>query len=173
MVYRRKSALSHIRRSRTYPLRGKISTRGSSRDQNRHSNDGVGLSSNIKYPSVDGLIALNKQLLAEIKTKKADTFQLLSRQRLQAVMKKVENEGVDIYDKAAILLMELVQQHPFASGNRRTALTATLTFLQINGQDIEAEYDPQVLQGIRERFYTTDEIKAWLRGHEIRKFKRT
>ena len=66
----------------------------------------------------------------------------------------------------------LVQGHPFASGNRRTAFVATRLFLEQNGEKTKAEHDPKILQGIREGFYTTLEVKSWLKGDEVKRFAR-
>lgn len=38
-----------------------------------------------------------------------------------------------IYDKAAILAINLAKKHPFYNGNKRTALLAMVTSLEING----------------------------------------
>ncbi len=38
-----------------------------------------------------------------------------------------------IYDKASILAINLAKKHPFYNGNKRTALLAMVTFLEING----------------------------------------
>ncbi len=39
-----------------------------------------------------------------------------------------------IYEKAAILLIQLIKKHPFHNANKRTAFLATFVFLKINGQ---------------------------------------
>ena len=38
-----------------------------------------------------------------------------------------------IYDKAAILAINLAKRHPFQNGNKRTALVSMITFLMMNG----------------------------------------
>jgi death on curing protein len=43
----------------------------------------------------------------------------------------------DLFEMAAALHISLVSNHPFIDGNKRTALLATLTFLDINGFVIE------------------------------------
>jgi prophage maintenance system killer protein len=78
----------------------------------------------------------------------------------------------DIYEKAAVLLTELLRGHAFASGVRRTAYAATISFLRVNGETPKVVHDPKVMIGIRERFYTKEEIKSWLKGNEVRKFTR-
>src|SRR5262249_6669623 len=44
----------------------------------------------------------------------------------------------DIFIMAAALLISLVKNHPFVDGNKRTALLAALTFLDLNGHPIES-----------------------------------
>jgi death on curing protein len=43
-----------------------------------------------------------------------------------------------IFHKAAALAESLVKNHPFIDGNKRTAITATALFLQINGYTLKA-----------------------------------
>ncbi|MEK6867859.1 MAG: hypothetical protein AABX98_03495, partial [Nanoarchaeota archaeon] len=69
----------------------------------------------------------------------------------------------------------LVQKHPFASGNRRTALIVTKYFLLENNQKFFVEDQPKqarVMQGIRENYYSHEEVKEWLKNGKIREFKR-
>ncbi len=127
---------------------------------------------NVNYPSIVELIETNRRVLKQIRARKADQPQLLSKQALQAALEKTKGEKGDIYDKAAVLLIELVRGHPFASGTRRTAYTATMSFLRMNGENPTMFHDPKVLTGVRERFYTLEEVKNWLKGNAIRQFKR-
>ncbi len=126
----------------------------------------------VRYPTVEELIELNKRVLEEIRVKKADRHRVLSRSGLDSLLGKVKEHEGDLYDKAAFLLTGLVRIHYFASGNRRTAYLATVSFLATNRKTATVVHDPRVLTGIREGFYTRDEIKDWLRGHEIKEFKR-
>lgn len=45
-----------------------------------------------------------------------------------------EEVYTSIYEKAAILLIQLIKKHPFHNANKRTAFLATFVFLKINGQ---------------------------------------
>ncbi len=128
--------------------------------------------SDVNYPSIDELIELNRRVLGEIRVKKADRHRVLSRRGLEGLMGLVEEQAGDVYEKATTLLIGLVRTHPFASGNRRTAYLATMSFLEMNGETTTVVHDPRLLQGIHEEFYTRDEIKAWLKGHEIKGFER-
>jgi death-on-curing protein len=46
----------------------------------------------------------------------------------------------DLFEMAAALLLSLVRNHPFVDGNKRTALLAALTFLDLNGHSIDRPY---------------------------------
>ena len=127
------------------------------------------------YPSVEKIIELNLLALTVIKVKKADTPKVLSRSKIAQVIKECEEKEGDLFDKAAELLKGITQKHPFASGNRRTAFIATKHFLETNGQSIGISDEPQsarVMLGIREKYYTDEEIKEWIKNGKIREFKR-
>ncbi len=128
--------------------------------------------SDVIYPTIDELVELNRRVLGEIRVKKADRHQVLSRSGLEHLMRLVEEQAGGVYEKSVTLLTVLVRTHPFASGNRRTAYLATMSFLRMNGRTATVQHDPRILQGIREEFYTRDEIKAWLKGYEIKEFRR-
>lgn len=42
---------------------------------------------------------------------------------------------------AASYIICLTIQHPFVDGNKRTALASALTFLYLNGYEVEESYD--------------------------------
>ncbi len=127
----------------------------------------------VKYPTINELIEINKLVLKLIKAKKADQHKVLSRNELEGVLRSMKEQEGDIYEKAVTLLTGLLlRSHPFASGNRRTAYLAARGFLEINGEEIGVEHDPDVLQGIREDFYARKEIISWLKGNGIRRFRR-
>jgi death-on-curing family protein len=86
-----------------------------------------------------------------------------------------ENKEGDLYDKAIVLLKGLVQKHPFASGNRRTAFIAAKDFVMSNKGKFGIQDDPKnakVMQGAREKYYSDEELKEWIRNGKIREFKR-
>lgn len=128
----------------------------------------------ISYPSVEDIVLANVKVLREIKVKKADKHEVLSREKIRKLLGRVEEVKGDVYDKATILLRELVQAHPFASGNRRTAFLVTQNFLIYNEKELRMNNDQNayILQGIREGYYSDEEIKNWLIKGEIREFKR-
>jgi prophage maintenance system killer protein len=110
-----------------------------------------------------------------IKVKKADKAEILNRYAIEKAIDDCKSLDADIYGKAVLLLKGLIQKHPFASGNRRTAFIATKDFLLSNNQKFEIQDNPgqaRVMQGIRENYYTDEEVKEWIKNGKIRKFER-
>ena len=129
----------------------------------------------IKYPTPERIIEYNILALELIKVKKADQPKVLSLPRIKEILEACENNPGDIYDKAVILLKGLVQKHPFASGNRRTAFIAVKDFMGRNKSRLLIEDEPhcaRVMLGVREGYYTDQEIKGWIKHGKIREFKR-
>ncbi len=74
----------------------------------------------------------------------------------------------DIFDKAAQLCYSLVENHPFADGNKRTGVHLTLLFLKLNGEKIEYTQSELIDfgLGIASGKMTKDSIKEWLLNHK-------
>lgn len=129
----------------------------------------------LKYPTADRIIEYNVLALTIIKVKKADRPMVLSSGRLDCIIKECKNLEGDLYDKAVSLFKGIIQLHPFASGNRRTAFIVTKEFLKENGGKFNIEDDPKqakVMLGVREKYYTDEEIKEWIKHGKIKPFKR-
>ncbi len=54
----------------------------------------------------------------------------------------------DMPSKAAAYLYHVSQAHAFIDGNKRTAMAAALTFLKLNGHDIDADDDVLIEIGL-------------------------
>lgn len=129
----------------------------------------------IEYPTAEQIIEYNILALTLIRIKKADTPIVLSKSKLLDIIEDCEELSGDIYDKAICLMKGIIQKHPFGSGNRRTAFIVVKDFLLSNNTSFKVKDDPiyaKVMQGIRENFYSNDEIKEWLKHGEIKDFKR-
>lgn len=72
-----------------------------------------------------------------------------------------------IIDKAAALIRGIVADHPFVDGNKRTAMLAGLTLLEING--IQFVANPGEIEDFAVRIATDNldvpAIVLWLREH--------
>lgn len=130
----------------------------------------------VRYLDWTDIDEYNKFAITLFEVKKADQYKLMSLAKLQKIVKKHGDvSSDDIYESAMLLVKWLCRYHPFSSGNRRTALLAAIFFLLLNGEYAGFENDESnsdVLTGIREGYYTDDEIKVWVRTGEIRKFER-
>jgi len=126
----------------------------------------------FRYLDSEELIKVNELVLRDIRVRKADRPQVLSRAELDRILTEVRETEGDAYDKETALVVGLVRGHPFASGNKRTAFVATRLFLELNGERAKVEHDPRILLGVREGFYTTLEVKSWLKGNAVKRFAR-
>jgi prophage maintenance system killer protein len=129
----------------------------------------------IMYPTIEKIIEFNLLALNLIKARKADQPKVLSRKKIADSLEWCQNLEGGIYDKAVCLLKNLIQGHPFASGNRRTAFIVVKEFLIMNNKPFKVIDDPnhaKVMQGIRENFYTDKEIKEWFSHGKIKEFRR-
>ena len=128
------------------------------------------------YPSVEKVEEYNLLALALIKVKKADSHKVLSRHKIRSAIGESKAAEGDVYTKAAVLIRALVRAHAFASGNRRTAFITAKSFVLSNEGRFRIADDPhyaKVMRGIREDYYTLDEIKEWIQHGKIREFKRS
>jgi|SRR3989338_7420847 len=132
------------------------------------------MSDNI-YPSPEKIIEYNFLALEFIRVKKADSPKVLSKAKIREIIEECENKEGDVYAKAVVLLKGLVQKHPFASGNRRTAFIATKDFVLRNKAKFGIKDNPhyaKAMQGVRENYYSDEEIKEWIKHGKIREFTR-
>lgn len=129
----------------------------------------------ITYLTAQEIIEFNILSLSLIKTKKADKSEVLSYLKIQEIISECEKAEGDIYDKAVNLLKNAIKKHAFASGNRRTAFIITKHFLLLNKAEFNIKDEPEyakIMTGIRENYYSDDEIKNWIKDGQIREFKR-
>lgn len=129
----------------------------------------------INYPTAEKIVELNILAITLIKVKKSDAAKVLSVSKIKEVLEDCETNNGDIYDKAIILLKGIIQKHPFASGNRRTALITMIYFMIRNHTKIGFKDDlsyVKIMRGIREHYYSDQELKEWIKYGKIRDFKR-
>jgi death-on-curing protein len=70
-----------------------------------------------------------------------------------------------IFQLACTLCIGLAKNHPFADGNKRTALLVTRVFLYLNGYAFEPREDEEVLTwvAIADDSMSENELVAWLK----------
>ncbi len=74
-----------------------------------------------------------------------------------------------VSEKAAALIRGIVQDHPFVDGNKRTAILAGLTLLEVNGQRFAAEVGEleDFAVCIATDQLNVDDITKWLELHSL------
>jgi death-on-curing family protein len=130
---------------------------------------------NIVYPTAEKIVEYNALALNLLKVKKADKPEVLSGRKIIEIVDSCRETKGDLYDKAVTLLKGLIQNHPFASGNRRTAFVVAKDFVLSNKGKFKIKDDPRyakVMQGIREGYYNDEELKEWIKNGKIREFRR-
>lgn len=68
-----------------------------------------------------------------------------------------------IFEKAAVLARNIIMNHPFVDGNKRTGMTAASVFLENNGYEIivkEGEIEAFALSVVKDRLLI-EEIAKW------------
>lgn len=70
-----------------------------------------------------------------------------------------------VFHKAAVYIRNVIGSHPFIDGNKRTAMSATAVFLELNGYAIqvkEGAIEEFAIRVIREKL-TIEDIAGWLK----------
>ena len=123
----------------------------------------------MKYINLQQLLALH--VLAIDQFGGADGLRDLGRLEAALAAQRQEVFGQElypsVYEKAAALCRGIIGDHPFADGNKRTAMLAAITFLKINGQDFlaqQGELEDFAVQVAVEHLDVAA-IAAWLQTH--------
>lgn len=74
-----------------------------------------------------------------------------------------------LFEKAAVLMRSIVQNHPFVDGNKRTGISAAAMTLQINGFSLNAsqqEFEDFAVM-VATDHPSVEEIAIWLRTKSV------
>ena len=129
----------------------------------------------IVYLTVDEIQYYNTIAIEMFRKSKSDQAKTISVSYIQKAIDKTKMNPGDIYDKAARLLIELTRIHAFESGNKRTAFLSTKKFVLKNEGKFnipDTINNVKVMIGIRENYYSQNEIKEWIMNGKIKKFER-
>jgi death-on-curing protein len=80
-------------------------------------------------------------------------------------------DGAELYptlvEKASALGFSLIENHPFLDGNKRAGHAALETLLVLNGYQISASVDEQIviILGVASGSVGREAFTTWLRGH--------
>lgn len=73
----------------------------------------------------------------------------------------------EIFEKAAALMESLLKNHPFIDGNKRTALTSTGIFLQLNGYRLKNYHEDEIAFALEvaNKMLGIEKVTLWLKEH--------
>jgi len=129
----------------------------------------------IVYPTVDETQYYNTIAIEMFRRSKHDQAKTINISYIEKSIDKSKKNPGDIYDKTARLLIELTRIHAFESGNKRTAFLSTKKFVLRNGGKFnipDTTNNVKIMIGIRENYYTQNEIKERIINGKIKKFTR-
>jgi len=119
-----------------------------------------------KYISLEEILRLHFQVIEDF----GGRHGVRDEGRLKSVVqtpKQVafgEEQYPSVYDNAAVYLRNIIGDHPFSDGNKRTAVTVCGIFLARNG--VALRVDPKDLENFTVKVVThhlkIDEIANWL-----------
>jgi death-on-curing protein len=74
-----------------------------------------------------------------------------------------------VFEMAAAYLFHIARNHPFADGNKRTALMCALAFLGLNGRRLEAEPEAlyEIVDGVAAGSVDKAELAVFLRQNSV------
>lgn len=123
----------------------------------------------MHYLSLEEILRLHFQVIEDF----GGSHGMRDEHRLQSVIEAPRQEvfGQEqyrgVFEKAAVYLRNIIGDHPFADGNKRTAVTACGIFLARNKHALGAT--PKELEDFAVRVATEHlsvaEIAAWLKNH--------
>ena len=126
------------------------------------------MAASMWYPDPETIIFVNR-VVTLMSNRKADQYKLLKPQDfLQSVIEQARAARGDLYTKAAVLLRNLVVNHGFASGNKRTAFIVTAQFIVQNGGRLAVSDFAQAERVLRNvRRFSVQQLASWLQGGEL------
>lgn len=126
-----------------------------------------------RYLSLQELLDIHAEILRNTGGEKGTLFH--GNLELCVATPKRKEYGFEPYsnilEKAASLLYEINKLHPFVDGNKRTAYSATSTFLNLNGYEVEAQVNEAVDLSltIAKCRFTIAEVINWVQNHAKKK----
>ncbi|MGL9750040.1 type II toxin-antitoxin system death-on-curing family toxin [Enterococcus sp. DIV0170] len=125
----------------------------------------------MNYLTVRDIVKINAKLIT--KTSKGEMIGVGDAPALDRTVEQPkqivfgEELYPSIYDKAAILSINLAKRHPFQNANKRTALVAMMTFFMMNGYKttFSREEAVSLLLTITTSSVEFDQLKANVAGH--------
>ena len=122
----------------------------------------------LKYISLEEILRLHFQIIEDF----GGSHGVRDERRLESVVAAPKLIVFDqerypsLYDKAAVYLRNIIGDHPFSDGNKRTAVTVCGIFLARNGRSLIAKPDDLEVFTIKVAtdHLKIEEIATWLQS---------
>ncbi len=128
----------------------------------------------IHYSSYEAVIEAHKRVVKA----SGGTAGVLNISNLQYILDTVKDIGKGseldkLISKAAYILHNIVTLHPFIDGNKRTAFETAEAFLQLNGEEFDAEEDESfnMLISVARGELSVRDVEGWIRKHLKRRLE--
>ncbi len=112
------------------------------------------------YFTEQQIVAINTMLIRRYSPK--EPIELFNQNSLKMAIEQPKQADFGkeiyptIYDKAAILLINIVKKHPFANANKRTGFMSAHVFLKINGYELNANQESSEQLTVKVATFTGD-----------------
>ncbi|EMI7476956.1 TPA: type II toxin-antitoxin system death-on-curing family toxin [Morganella morganii] len=136
----------------------------------------------VNYLSVEDIAFINRFLI-EKQTPNEPVEIInpngLSSSQARPSLTKYYEQTDDMFKLSSVLIESLIQNHPFANANKRTAMMCGYVFLLMNGYELTAPGDDIVTMasGIACKEYSAEDVENWLcywsRPYDARELCRT
>lgn len=131
----------------------------------------------IRYLTKSRIIKINKETIEIHGGNFMPPFNFLHEENLDYLVEVVTSEmfGQQLYplitDKAAVYCFNIICNHIFSDGNKRTGLGAALQFLNLNGLDVSQNITDDILTAfilkIASGRSSLEECKAWFELNSV------
>jgi death-on-curing protein len=123
----------------------------------------------VKYLTLEDILRLHFQVIEDY----GGSHGVRDQQRIKSVVLAPqqavfgEEQYPDLYEKAAVYMRNIIADHAFSDGNKRSGTTVAAVFLDLNGVELTAlpkELEDFAVQVAVEHL-DVPTIAAWLRAH--------
>ena len=129
----------------------------------------------MKAISLEELLVFHRKIIEKTGGSKGIRDLNLIESALNRAFVTFESEDLykDIIDKIAAITYGLIQNHGFVDGNKRIGIAVLLFLLKLN--ELKIRYSQEELiklgLGIADGLITEENLRNWIRHHEIRQVK--
>lgn len=129
----------------------------------------------MKAISLEELLVFHRKIIEKTGGSKGIRDLNLIESALNRAFVTFESEDLykDIIDKIAAITYGLIQNHGFVDGNKRIGIAVMLFLLKLN--ELKIRYSQEELiklgLGIADGLITEENLRNWIRHHEIRQVK--